>query len=119
MQCPGAVAAGDVAGGQEQQILLPVDKEVCLTSFEEDMEAEKHRVLRKVDEDMLCLKRIYSDLADTAEEQQATFDTIESHMARAAVDIERGCGELQLASAGSWGQRFKRKLWIALAAACA
>mmetsp|Transcript_68815 Transcript_68815/g.222383 ORF Transcript_68815/g.222383 Transcript_68815/m.222383 type:complete len:267 (+) Transcript_68815:93-893(+) len=118
LRAPTAVAAGDAAGGNEQQ-LLSVDEGSCRSSLDEEIEQDRCRTLRRVDEDVLCLQRIYTDLANTAEEQQASFDTIESHMASAAADLERGRNEIELTGKYGWGRRLKRKMWMTLGGALA
>lgn len=111
------VAAADVAGGNDQQPLLslaaPTMSMSSQKSLEEEIEQDKCRALRRVDEDMLCLQRIYTDLANAADEQQASFDTIESHMASARSDIERGREEIDITGRYSWSRRLKRRLWVA------
>jgi len=63
---------------------------------------------------MLCLQHIYADLANQAEEQQASFDSIETHMASAAADVELGRREIEQMSRRSWQQKLKRKLWMTM-----
>merc|ERR1719195_2209650 len=104
------VAPADAAGGKEQCLVL-MGSSTSRTSLEEEIERDKCRALQKVDEYMVVLQRIYTDLATTAEEQQATFDTIESHMASAAADVELGRTEIE-AMSGTWGRRLKRKVWV-------
>lgn len=88
---PGVViSAGDAAGGDEGADLR-LQKEV----MDEDMEEDRCRVLRGASEEVQCLQRIYTDLQNSVEEQQDTFDTLESHLATAATDIERGREEIE------------------------
>jgi len=111
------VAPADAAGGKGH-CLVSLGSSTGRTSLEEEIERDKCRALQRVDEDMVVLQRIYTDLATSAEEQQATFDTIESHMARAAADVELGRTEIEAAS-GSWDRRLKRKLWVTAGGALA
>mmetsp|Transcript_51930 Transcript_51930/g.137154 ORF Transcript_51930/g.137154 Transcript_51930/m.137154 type:complete len:252 (-) Transcript_51930:9-764(-) len=103
-----SVRGGDVAGGEEQPMTSQGGLDMDL---DEELQEEKMRALRKVDEDMLCLQRIYTDLATAAEEQQSSFDSLESHIASAAADIERGREEIQ--ATGKYGiHQLKRRLWL-------
>lgn len=111
------VSPADAAGGQEH-CLVPMGSSTTRTSLEEEIERDKCRALQKVDEDMVVLQRIYTDLATTAEEQQATFDTIESHMASAAADVELGRNEIEGMN-DTWGRRLKRKVWVTVGGALA
>eukprot|EP00443_Scrippsiella_acuminata_P058659 CAMPEP_0115447666 /NCGR_PEP_ID=MMETSP0271-20121206/40086_1 /TAXON_ID=71861 /ORGANISM="Scrippsiella trochoidea, Strain CCMP3099" /LENGTH=258 /DNA_ID=CAMNT_0002873749 /DNA_START=74 /DNA_END=850 /DNA_ORIENTATION=- len=113
----GGASDADAAGGEElldtsaglgMDLKQPRDH---VESFEEEMESEKCKALRRVDEDMRCLQRIYTDLAVAADEQQSSFDSLETHMASAADDVERGRYEIQVAGKYGWGQQFKRKLY--------
>lgn len=96
------MAAGDEAAGEEQSLIdcssrTGASSSACLAdagALDRELKQEKCNALRRVDEDMRCLQRIYTDLASAAEEQQASFDTLESHMASAAIDIERGREEI-------------------------
>lgn len=107
------VSAADMAGGNDNAPFLSTGAgPSSVHSLDHELQKEKVQTLRKVDEDMLCLQRIYTDLAQSAEEQQASFDTLESHMARAAADVERGREEFEYADRYSFGARFKRKLWL-------
>ena len=104
------IAAADVAGGNDQKPLLSAN------AGHEQMEAlqnDKVQSLRKVDEDMLFLQRIYTDLASAAEEQTSTFDSLESHMARAAADVERGREEIEYTDKYNMAAKLKRRLWLA------
>eukprot|EP00929_Paragymnodinium_shiwhaense_P042490 TRINITY_DN21979_c0_g1_i1.p1 TRINITY_DN21979_c0_g1~~TRINITY_DN21979_c0_g1_i1.p1 ORF type:complete len:269 (+),score=79.75 TRINITY_DN21979_c0_g1_i1:78-884(+) len=76
---------------------------------DEELRQERCQALRRVDEDMKCLQRIYTDLATAAEEQQASFDSLESHMASAAIDVERGREEISLGRYG-WREEMRRKV---------
>lgn len=62
---------------------------------------------------MLCLQRIYTDLASAAEEQASTFDSLESHMARAAADVESGREEIEYTDRYNMAAKLKRRLWLA------
>lgn len=73
------IAAADMAGGNDQKPLLSAH--AGHEQMEASLQNDKVQSLRKVDEDMLCLQRIYTDLASAAEEQASTFDSLESHMA--------------------------------------
>mmetsp|Transcript_58293 Transcript_58293/g.138920 ORF Transcript_58293/g.138920 Transcript_58293/m.138920 type:complete len:254 (+) Transcript_58293:75-836(+) len=75
------------------------------------LRADKNKVLEMVNEDMQCLQRIYTDLANVAESQQSSFDTLESNLADVASDVEQGRKELQYAKY-SVDRRFKRQLWL-------
>ena len=103
------VAAADVAGGNDQKPLLSAGQEQMEASLQND----KVQSLRKVDEDMLCLQRIYTDLASAAEEQTSTFDSLESHMARAAADVESGREEIEYTDRYNMAAKLKRRLWLA------
>ncbi|CAE7747937.1 unnamed protein product [Symbiodinium sp. CCMP2456] len=104
-EAPG-IAAADVAGGNDQKPLLSTGGDQMDTALQTD----KVQTLRKVDEDMLCLQRIYTDLATAAEEQASSFDTLESHMARASADIERGREEIEYTDRYNFSARLKRRL---------
>lgn len=97
------MGAGDVAGGNDQQHLL-MDQEL-----DHQIKKDKVKVLQRVDEDMKCLQRIYTDLAAAADDQQQVFDSLENHMASAAIDVESGREEISL-SKYSWGHQLKRRL---------
>eukprot|EP00927_Polykrikos_kofoidii_P023266 TRINITY_DN2148_c1_g1_i1.p1 TRINITY_DN2148_c1_g1~~TRINITY_DN2148_c1_g1_i1.p1 ORF type:complete len:266 (+),score=49.25 TRINITY_DN2148_c1_g1_i1:93-890(+) len=84
----GQLGTGNVATGSAQQFTF--DAASCEQSLENDLQRERTKAMRKVDEDMRSLQSIYTDLAATAEEQRTTFDSLESHISSAAVDIERG-----------------------------
>lgn len=102
-------AGADEAGGDGQPLLgagLSLDRD-------DELEADGARMLRKVDEDMRCLQQIYADLANNVEDQQASFDTLESHMASAAADVERGREEIQLTGKYSWNPHLRRRLQLA------
>mmetsp|Transcript_28017 Transcript_28017/g.80469 ORF Transcript_28017/g.80469 Transcript_28017/m.80469 type:complete len:256 (+) Transcript_28017:54-821(+) len=109
-------ADADAAGGEEQLIPL-VDAGAGLgmgllktDALDEELQNEKCMALRRVDEDMKSLQRIYTDLATAAEDQQTSFDSLESHMASAAADIERGREQIQLSGKYAWGGQLKRKM---------
>jgi hypothetical protein len=80
----GGLAAADVAGG---------DDSVIPGNSSGNSESRPWGGVRRGDEDVTSLQRIYTDLANTAEEQQPTFETLESHIVDMASDIERGRGE--------------------------
>ncbi|CAE8734226.1 unnamed protein product [Polarella glacialis] len=114
-----AVAAADMAGGNDHQP-MGFSQPVTGTSggpqyfsMDDELKNDKVQTLRRVDEDMLCLQRIYTDLASAAEEQTHSFDTLESHMARASADVERGREEIEYADRYNFGSRMKRRLWLA------
>lgn len=96
------LGGGDEAGGNDVPLMEDLDGH---------LRQEKHQALRRVDEDMRCLQRIYTDLATAADEQQHAFDSLESHMQSAACDIERGRDEISLSRYG-YGQQIKRKAMI-------
>ncbi|CAJ1329873.1 unnamed protein product [Effrenium voratum] len=102
-----SIAAADAAGGNDQKPLLSTPE------MEAVLQTDKVQTLRKVDEDMLCLQRIYTDLASAAEEQSCTFDSLESHMARAAADVERGREEIEYTDKYNMAAKLKRRLWLA------
>lgn len=103
-----AVDPADVAGGEESQPMMSKfqKQQDC---FEQEMQRDKCQVLQRVDDDMRCLQRIYTDLANVADEQQHSFDSLESHIASASADIERGREEISFAKY-SWDRRVKRKM---------
>lgn len=119
-------SGADVAGGQEtvhstMPKLSPTTLEGTVV-FEEELEGERRTVLRKVDEDMRCLQRLYTDLATASSEQQDDFDCLENHLALASADLERGWEEIRLADKNAaWDRNLKRKLvrFSGLAAATA
>jgi hypothetical protein len=106
---------GDVAGGNERTPLteggLDSSKLAMHNGFEDELQREKNQTLRQVDDDMRCLQGIYTDLAKAADEQQATFDSLENHMATASADIERGRDEISFSRYG-YGDRLKRRLMM-------
>lgn len=93
---------GDVAGGSDRQSMLE-------KQFEQEMKRDKCLALTRIDDDIQCLHGIYTDLAQAVDWQQPCFDSLESHMEMAVVDIERGKEEIRK-NRGHWTQRFKRKL---------
>lgn len=105
------IAAADVAGGNDQKPLLSAH--AGHEQMEASLQNDKVQSLRKVDEDMLCLQRIYTDLASAAEDQASTFDSLESHMARAAADVERGREEIEYTDRYNMAAKLKRRLWLA------
>ena len=105
------IAAADVAGGNDQKPLLSAH--AGHEQMEASLQNDKVQSLRKVDEDMLCLQRIYTDLASAAEEQASTFDSLESHMARAAADVESGREEIEYTDRYNMAAKLKRRLWLA------
>jgi len=112
---PSNVDAADMAGGEETQ-LLSKDLQVKPQGgiLDAELRKEKCQALQRVDEDMRCLQRIYTDLANTVDEQQQTFDSLESHMASAAADIERGREEISMGKY-SWDNRMKQKIMYVVA----
>lgn len=109
LQGKTGVGGGDVAGGEQQPMMSQGGLDMDL---DEELQEEKMKALRKVDEDMLCLQRIYTDLATAAEEQQSSFDSLESHIASAAADIERGREEIQATGKYGFANQLKRRLWL-------
>jgi len=110
--------AGDVAGGDQQPLLdIGGSKDQGL-EMEQGVKKNKVQVLKRVDEDMRALQSIYTDLAAAAEEQQQSFDSLESHIASATIDVERGREEISLSKYG-WGQQLKRRLMYGGGAALA
>lgn len=61
---------------------------------------ERSQRLQRGEEDARCLQRIYTDLANTADER-ASFEALEHHMASATADIE--CGR-EATSMGKYDQ---------------
>lgn len=88
---PQVAADADAAGGEEQHLTG-----AGLGMGEQDLAEQRKASLRRVDEDMRCLQRIYTDLAVAAEESQATFESLETHMASASSDIENAFTEIQV-----------------------
>mmetsp|Transcript_6661 Transcript_6661/g.18551 ORF Transcript_6661/g.18551 Transcript_6661/m.18551 type:complete len:255 (-) Transcript_6661:66-830(-) len=110
-------ADADAAGGEQSIPLLDTGAglgmgKMHVDPLDEELQNEKCQALRRVDEDMRCLQQIYTDLATAAEEQQAKFESLESHMASAAADIERGREEIQYGSRHNWRGQIKRRLWV-------
>jgi len=111
-----SVAAGDAAGGHQSVSLLHEEKADCTSSvasvekFDEELQQERSQTLRRVDEDMRCLQHIYRDLANTADQQQGSFDSLESHMAWAAADVERGRDEIDMSRYNVNGRMRQRLL---------
>jgi len=111
------VDAADMAGGEDQQPLMSKPKQVQGGILDDDLQRERGEALQRVDDDMRCLQRIYTDLANTADEQQHNFDSLENHIASAAADIERGREEISMGKY-SWDRRMKQKtLYVAGAVA--
>jgi len=98
------VAAADAAGGNDVQPLVS-------TSGAAACSADGETKRRDADEKMQCLQRIYTDLADAADGQQTSFDTIESHIDSIKADIEGGREDIELSKYG-WDRRMKRRMWI-------
>mmetsp|Transcript_115532 Transcript_115532/g.327381 ORF Transcript_115532/g.327381 Transcript_115532/m.327381 type:complete len:247 (+) Transcript_115532:88-828(+) len=92
----GSVSSADMAGGENQAMLA---------HFETELQGDQCQALRRVDEEMRCLQAIYSDLANAVEDQQTSLDTLESHMAGAADDVERGCAEVHQMAKYRQGKR--------------
>mmetsp|Transcript_36282 Transcript_36282/g.73118 ORF Transcript_36282/g.73118 Transcript_36282/m.73118 type:complete len:252 (-) Transcript_36282:36-791(-) len=105
------MAAADAAGGNDMQPLVSVGG-----SPQGSADREVRR--KEVDEKMQCLQRIYTDLADAADGQQTSFDTIESHIDSVRPDIEGGREDIELSKYG-WDRRMKRKMWLWAAGAMA
>lgn len=102
--------AADLAGGSEdQQPFLKSSMQVSGGILDEELQRDKCQALQRVDEDMRCLQRIYTDLANAADDQNSSFESLESHMASAAADIERGREEISMGKY-SWDRRMKQKL---------
>lgn len=107
-QFSSPIDAADVAGGEDQPFLGSKNKQAG-GILDAELQKEKTQALQRVDEDMRCLQRIYTDLANTADEQQQSFDSLESHMASAAADIERGREEISMGKY-SLNNRMKQKV---------
>jgi len=106
------VDAADMAGGEDQQPFLNKGGQQSNISggiLNDELKKDKCQALQRVDDDMRCLQKIYTDLANVADEQQQSFDSLESHMASAASDIERGREEISMGKY-SWDRRMKQKL---------
>jgi t-SNARE complex subunit (syntaxin) len=116
-QFSSPVDAADVAGGEDQPFISGKTKQAG-GILDEELQREKKQALQRVDEDMRCLQRIYTDLANTADEQQQSFDSLESHMASAAADIERGREEISMGKY-SLNNRMKQKVTYAVASVTA
>jgi len=108
---PSAVDAADLgAGGSEDhQPFLTHKAPVSGGILDEEIQRDKCQALQRVDDDMRCLQRIYTDLANAADDQQHSFDSLESHMASASADIERGREEISMGKY-SWDRRMKQKM---------
>lgn len=107
-----AVDSPDMAGGEDQQPFLGKSQQASKVSggiLDDELRKDKIQALHRVDDDMRCLQRIYTDLANVADEQQHSFDSLESHMANASADIERGREEISMGKY-SWDRRMKQKL---------
>lgn len=118
------MGAGDVAAGDEDQSStgagLGFSGGASGSSFgppdalPEEVKQERQVALERVDEDTRILQRIYTDLATAAEDQQASLDSLESHMVNNATgDLELGVNELDL-SRNTW-----KKVWTHRAIATA
>lgn len=105
----------DAAGGEEPLIktsLIDTEPNVlqACDSLESDLASDRCSALQRVDQDIQCLQKIYTDLATNVEESTATFDSLETHMACAAADIERGREQIQLTdSYAMFGRRVRHK----------
>lgn len=99
---PGmGVAAGDVAGGESDGAGLGFDQE------------DQRKTLRNVDENLSQLQRIYTDLANCASEQQASFERLETDIASAS-DVERGQEEIMFAGKYDPQAGWRNgKMWVA------
>lgn len=117
-----AASGGDAAGGDDQQPLISMDRSSGSGETAEDSMVDpqqcRRQALQGVDEDMRSLQRIYTDLAAAAEDHQARFDHLESHMVSSAADLEQGRDEILLSKYG-WAQRMKRRALFAAGAAAA
>jgi len=107
-----AMDAADLAGGSEDQMpMLSKGQHIQVSGgiLDEEIQRDKCQALQRVDDDMRCLQSIYTDLANEADKQQHSFDSLESHMASANVDIERGREEISMGKY-SWDRRMKQKM---------
>lgn len=100
--------AADLAGGEQQQTLIKRNVSPS-NPLDDEIQKDKTQALQRVDDDMRSLKKIYTDLAAAADDQQQSFDTLEQHMANAAADIERGREEVSMGKY-SWDRRMKQKM---------
>lgn len=104
------VSSADMAGGEELGQVQPLMGKISQGGgLDAELQKERGQALLRVDDDMRCLQKIYTDLANTADEQQHTFDSLESHIASAAADIERGREEISMGKY-SWDRRMKQKI---------
>lgn len=107
-------ADADAAGGEEAHPLAGggLGMGGGITQLDQELNDERCHALKQVGEDMRCLQRIYTDLAVAAEESQATFDSLETHMANASADIEKGREQIQIMDRFSWTDKVKRKFFV-------
>lgn len=105
------VDAADMAVGEDQQPFLggKQGSQISGGILDDELKKDKCEALQRVDDDMRCLQKIYTDLANAADEQQQSFDSLESHMASASADIERGREEISMGKY-SWDRRMKQKM---------
>eukprot|EP00927_Polykrikos_kofoidii_P023264 TRINITY_DN2148_c0_g1_i1.p1 TRINITY_DN2148_c0_g1~~TRINITY_DN2148_c0_g1_i1.p1 ORF type:complete len:266 (+),score=61.97 TRINITY_DN2148_c0_g1_i1:66-863(+) len=97
---------GDTVGGNEQQPMAALGNAEQATG--EELQRERAHALRRVDEDMRSLQRIYTDLATANEDPHSSFESMESHIASASTDIEQGNDYISMAN-NHWTDDFKRK----------
>lgn len=113
--------SADAAAGEDQPLVQPghqLQASEEIDDLEVELRRDRCQAMRRVDEDMRCLQRIYADLAAAADDQRASFDSLESQMASASVDIERGREEIQRGYF-RWDRTMKHRIWAALGAAAA
>lgn len=121
-----ATAAGDVAAGDDgddDQSFAGAGlgfggrgsrNQAAPDFLQQELQKERVDAVQRVEEDMRCLQSIYSDLAAAADSQQANFDTLESHMAQAAGDLELGNHELEIARQ-SYSRTLKQRMLVGAA----
>lgn len=113
------VDAADAAGGECQHFFIDKEPETCdAASLEDDIATQRNQALHRVDDDMRCLQQIYTDLANVAQDQQNSLDSIENHITSCNVDIERGREQISMAKYG-WESRMKQKMMYVGGAICA
>jgi len=94
-------ADADAAGGEERGQGAGMD------FLEQEAPSDRPISMKSTDEDVRCLKGIYTDLASAAKEaQHSTYEALETHVSYASGDIELGQVEFQ-AMSRSLGQRLK------------
>lgn len=78
---------------------------------DDQLQGDKLSALKRVDEDVRCLQRIYTDLAYHAEDQEDRLDTLESQMADANQDSKSAAEQIEQSKYG-YDRSIKRRLYI-------